>query len=598
MLPEAFIQELKYRNDIESVVSSYVQLKHSGKTFSGLCPFHSEKGPSFHVYPDTQSFFCFGCRAAGDVISFIQRIENLEYKEALQFLAKRAGMAMPDEVENDSLSRLKTRIREINRETARIFHQNLNSPAGRDGLNYLRSRGLSDRMIRRFGLGYSLEEWDGLYKALSAKGYSDKELIAAEVVKKRKQGNSCYDVFRGRVMFPILDLSGNVIGFGGREINGGGPKYLNSADTPVFKKSRNLFALNFAKNSKETGMILAEGYMDVIALHQAGFDNAVATLGTSLTSDQCNLIARYTDLVSLSYDSDGPGQSATNRAIELLKKNDLKIKVIHIPNAKDPDEFIKKFGAQRFRLLLEGSANSTEFTISTIRQSYDLDTDDGKMNCLKKLAEFLATIPSGIERDVYISRVATDFNSSKDALSQQVQSLRRRNEREKRRKDEGKLTVFAVNMPDGKPNGINEMQRRNNIKCAVAEDRLLAALVMNPDYFKWASQKIQPEDFVTDRNRLIAQVIYERLGRNLSVDLSFLGESLDLEAVSQLSRGVMELSGRRISPEEAEDYIEVLLQHKKAKTKEEISKMDHEEYARYMESITKGKASHWKKNSS
>ena len=387
MLPESFIQELKYRNDIESVVSSYVQLKHSGKTFSGLCPFHSEKGPSFHVYPDTQSFFCFGCRAAGDVISFIQRIENLEYKEALQFLAKRAGMAMPDEVENDSLSRLKTRIREINRETARIFHQNLNSPAGRDGLNYLRSRGLSDRIIRRFGLGYSLGEWDRLYKALSAKGYSDEELIAAEVVKKRKQGNSFYDVFRGRVMFPILDLSGNVIGFGGREIGGGGPKYLNSADTPIFKKSRNLFALNFAKNSKEKGMILAEGYMDVIALHQAGFDNAVATLGTSLTTDKCNLIARYTDLVSLSYDSDGPGQNATNRAIDLLKKNDVKIKVIHIPNAKDPDEFIKKFGAQRFRLLLEGSANSTEFTISSICQNYDLDTDDGKVNCLNKLAE-------------------------------------------------------------------------------------------------------------------------------------------------------------------------------------------------------------------
>ncbi len=594
MLPESFIQELKYRNDIESVVSSYVQLKHSGKTFSGLCPFHSEKGPSFHVYPDTQSFFCFGCRAAGDVISFIQRIENLEYKEALQFLAKRAGMAMPDEVENDSLSRLKTRIREINRETARIFHQNLNSPAGRDGLNYLRSRGLSDRIIRRFGLGYSLGEWDRLYKALSAKGYSDEELIAAEVVKKRKQGNSFYDVFRGRVMFPILDLSGNVIGFGGREIGGGGPKYLNSADTPIFKKSRNLFALNFAKNSKEKGMILAEGYMDVIALHQAGFDNAVATLGTSLTTDQCNLIARYTDLVSLSYDSDGPGQNATNRAIDLLKKNDVKIKVIHIPNAKDPDEFIKKFGAQRFRLLLEGSANSTEFTISSICQNYDLDTDDGKVNCLNKLAEFLATIPNGIERDVYISRVAADFERDKDVLAQSVQSLRRRNEREKRRKDDGKLTVFAVNMPDGKTNSINDIQRRNNIKCAVAEDRLLAALIMNPDYFKWVSQKIQPADFVTDRNREIAQTVFDRLERNLSVDLSFLGENLDLEAVSQLSRGVMELSGRRISAEETEDYINVLIQHKKEKTKEEISQMDNEEYARYMEGITKGKASHWR----
>ncbi len=590
MLSESFIQELKYRNDIESVVESYVRLKRGGKTLAGLCPFHSEKSPSFHVYPDTQSFYCFGCGAGGDVIAFVRRIENLEYMEALRFLAQRVGLAMPEEVENDGSARLKTRILEINREAARIFHQNLSSPAGREGLNYLRGRGLSDRTIRRFGLGYSLAGWDNLYKALSARGFTEDELIAASVVSRRKQGDGCFDMFRGRVMFPILDLRGNVVGFGGRQLGEGGPKYLNSPDTPVFKKSRNLFALNFAKSSKEKGMILAEGYMDVIALHQAGFDNAVATLGTALTPEQCRLISQYGDSVSLSYDSDEPGQKATRRAVSLLSEIGMKIKVINIPDAKDPDEYIKKFGAQRFRLLLEGSANSTEFAISAIRRKYDLETDDGKMNCLKELAALLADIPNEIERDVYLSRIAADFGASREALSAQVQSIRKRAERARRRKEDGKLTVFAVNMPDGRPGGINELQRRNNMKYAVAEDRLLAALVVNPDYFKWVSKRLQPADFVTDRNRAIAQVLYGRLEQNLPVDLTSISGYLDPEECSQLSRGLAELSGRRVTREEAEDYVSVLLQHRKDKTQEEIAQMTDEEYARYLSGITAGKA--------
>lgn len=589
MLPESFIQELKYRSDIETVVSSYVHLKRGGKTLSGLCPFHSEKGPSFHVYPDTQSFYCFGCGAGGDVIAFVRRMENLEYMEALRLLAQRAGLTMPEEVEDDRSARIKMRILEINRETARIFHKNLNSPAGMEGLRYLRGRGLSDRTIRRFGLGYSLDGWDTLYKTLLNKGFSDEELAAAAVVSRRKQGNGCFDMFRGRVMFPILDLRGNVVGFGGRQLGDSGPKYLNSPDTPVFKKSRNLFALNFAKASKEKGIILAEGYMDVIALHQAGFDNAVATLGTALTPEQCRLVSQYTDSVSLSYDSDEPGQKATRRAIDLLSEIGMKIKVINIPDAKDPDEYIKKFGAQRFRMLLEGSANSTEFAISAIRRKYDLDTDDGKMNCLKELAALLADIPNEIERDVYLSRIAADFGTAKEALYSQVKSLRKRAERVKQKKEDAKLTVFAVNMPDGRSGSINELQRRNNIKYAVAEDRLLATLVMNPDYFQWVSQKIQPEDFVTDRNKNIAQVLYGRLEQNLPADMPSLSGYLELDESAQLSRSLSELSGRRIAEEEVQDYVRVLLEHKKEKTQDEIAQMNSEEYARYLANITAGK---------
>lgn len=595
MLPESFIQELKFRNDIEDVVSSYVNLKRGGKTLAGLCPFHSEKSPSFHVYPNTQSFYCFGCGAGGDVITFVRRMENLEYMEALRFLAQRSGLDMPDEVESDGSARLKTRILEINREAARIFHQNLSSPAGREGLNYLRSRGLSDQTIRRFGLGYSLSG-SGLYKLLSAKGYTDDELIAAAVAAKSNRGTGCFDIFQGRVMFPILDLRGNVIAFGGRLTAAAGQqgwdkrKYLNTSDTPVFKKSRNLFALNFAKNSGEKGkgLILAEGYMDVISLHQAGFDNAVATLGTALTPEQSRQIAHYTKLVRLCYDSDGPGQAATARAIDLLSKAGVQVKVIQIPNAKDPDEYIKKFGPQRFKLLLEGSVNSIEYTISAIRQKYDLESDDGKMNCLNELAAMLTAIPNEISRDVYISRIAADFDTSKEALASQVNYLRKRKRRESEKK--AMLDPFAVNPSGGGQKSINTMQRQNNIKYARAEDGILAALVLNPDYFKWVSRKIRPEDFVTDCGRSIAQAVYGRLEQNLSADISFLGESLDPEAISLLVRLQNDFSEQSIPREDVETYISTLLQRRTEKSQKELSEMSMEEYAQYLANITKGKA--------
>ena len=337
MISELFLQELKSYSDIEQVVSSYVHLKRRGRVATGLCPFHSEKTPSFTVYPDNQSFYCFGCGAGGDVITFIRRIENLEYVEAVRFLAQRAGMAMPEDTRDDGMARLKARVLELNRTLARFYHSCLRGPQGKPGLDYLHGRGLTNQTIIRFGLGYAPDSWDAACKYLRSRGFTDDEMVSAAVAARGKSGG-LYDSFRNRAMFPIIDLRGNVIGFGGRVMGDAkGPKYLNSSDTPVFKKSRNLFALNFAKASKREGLILCEGYMDVIAMHQAGFDNAVATLGTALTSEQSRLIAQYAQGVTLSYDSDGAGQAATRRAVGLLGEVGVKIKVLSITGAKDPD---------------------------------------------------------------------------------------------------------------------------------------------------------------------------------------------------------------------------------------------------------------------
>ncbi len=345
MLPELFIQQLKQSCDMERIVSGYLPLKKKGRYLVGLCPFHSEKSPSFYVYPQNQSFYCFGCGAGGDVITFIRRIENLEYMEAVKLLADRCGLELPmDSDQSDARSMLKKRVLEINRESARFFHSCLMSEQGRQAYEYLISRGRDRKTIRHFGLGYAPAGWDGLLNHLRAKGFSDNDMLEANVVTKGKYGP--HDRFSNRVIFPIIDLRGNVVACGGRALDDKGAKYLNSSDTPVFKKSKTLFALNFAKTSKRPGLILAEGYMDVIAIHQAGFDNAVATLGTALTEEQARLISQYAERVVLAYDSDGPGQAATKRAMNIFDEVGVKVSVLSMTGAKDPDEFIKKYGCR------------------------------------------------------------------------------------------------------------------------------------------------------------------------------------------------------------------------------------------------------------
>ena len=418
MIPESFINELKYQCYIEDIVGGYVNLKRAGRNLKGLCPFHSEKTPSFTVYPENGSYYCFGCGSGGDVITFIRNIENLDYVEAVRFLAAKVGMTVPEEETDNGTAKLKTRILEANRLSARFFHENLiHTP---QALAYIRDRGLTDRTIRHFGLGFAKNSWDDLHHFLRSKGYSDEELYQAALISKGRNG-SYYDQFRNRFMFPIIDVRGNVIGFGGRVLDDSKPKYLNSADTPVFKKSRNLFALNFAKNTKERSLILGEGYMDVIAMHQAGFTNAVATLGTSLTADQARMISQYAKEVIIAYDSDSAGQTATKRALSLFEETGIKVRILSIPDAKDPDEYIKRFGATRFKLLLEGCSNAIEFELAKAKANFDLETADGKVGYLKEAAKVLAGIRSPVEIDVYAAKIAGETEVSKEAVKLQVQ---------------------------------------------------------------------------------------------------------------------------------------------------------------------------------
>ncbi|WP_432354431.1 DNA primase [Anaerotruncus rubiinfantis] len=585
MISDLFLQELKNNSDIEQIVSSYVQLKRRGRVLSGLCPFHSEKSPSFTVYPDNQSFYCFGCGAGGDVITFIRRIENLEYVEAVKFLAQRAGMAMPEDARDDGMARMKTRVLELNRTLARFYHACLVDPVGKRGLDYLHERALTNKTITRFGLGYAPESWDAALRHLKSKGFTDDELLAAAVVSRGRNGG-IYDQFRGRVIFPIIDLRGNVIGFGGRIMGDAkGPKYLNSGDTPVFKKSRNLFALNFAKASKRSGLLLCEGYMDVIAVQQAGFDNAVATLGTALTGEQARLMAQYTDNVTIAYDSDGPGQTATRRAVGLLGEVGVKIRVLSMSGAKDPDEYIKKFGAERFGLLIEGASNATEFEIAKLKQSYDTDTADGKVGFLREFVKLMAGVPNAIERDVYIAKTAADLEVDKAAIAAQL-TYERKRAAKKQKRDAGDLKVYSeVRTPSQK----QDFQRARNIKYALAEDKLLAILMKNPDYYEEIAKQITLDDFVTDRNREIARVLFERLQNGQSIELAMLSASLSVEQMGVAAELLNSVSGMMFGIEDANAYISTILSHKNIKSQDEVAAMSDDDLKAYIASLASKK---------
>ena len=522
------------------------------------------------------------------MITFIRRIENLEYVEAVKFLAQRAGMSMPEDAGDDRAAYLKTRILELNRTLARYYHECLKQPEGRVGLAYLHQRGLTNRTIVRFGLGFAPNSWDQTSKYLYSQGFSREELLAAAVARPRNNGE-CYDQFRNRVMFPIIDLRGGVIGFGGRVMGAEkGPKYLNSADTPVFKKSRNLFALNFAKASKQRELLLCEGYMDVISVHQAAFDNGVATLGTALTSEQARLMAQYTDTVVLSYDSDEAGQTATKRAVGLLSEAGIKVRVLSMTGAKDPDEYIKNFGAERFGLLIQGASNATEFEIMKLKRQYDLDTPDGKVGFLKAFVELMAGIQNPVERDVYVAKVSGELEVDKKAvltqLEFQMKKVARRQKNARRSED---LKLYSESKG---PNGQTvDIQRARNIKYALAEDKLLAILMKNPDYYEGIAEKIKVEQFVTDRNRAIAQVLFDRLSNGQSVDLTLLSSKLDMEQMGVVTQLLTSVSGMTFSREDADAYIETILSKQNEKSQDEVASMSEDDLKAYIASLASKK---------
>ena len=491
--PDSFLQELKLRSDITEIASSYVNLKRHGRNMVGLCPFHGEKTPSFNIYTESGSFYCFGCGAGGDVITFIMKIENLDYVEAVKFLAQRAGMEMPENTYDDSLSKLRMRIYEANREAARFFHATLLSQRGQSGLNYLRGRALSDRTIRHFGLGFADDDWNSLCNHLKNKGFSEYEIYSANLAFRRKNGNGIYDRFVNRVMFPIIDLRGNVIAFGGRIMTDEKPKYLNTSDTPVFKKSENLFSLNNAKSSGTRTLILCEGYMDVIALNQAGFTNAVATLGTALTNEQAVLMKRYADEVIICYDADGAGQKATARAIDILRNAGLPIKILTVPSGKDPDEFIRSKGENgpaAFKLLIEKCGNDIEYRLMKLKENYNLNTTDGKVAFLNEAVKIVATIESPIERDVFASKLCAELEIDKNAFLEQISKVKRRDRRENIKKETRQIQAEL----NGQSDKINR-EHYKKPRSSSAEEALLVYLINNPDYANSISERVTPDKF-------------------------------------------------------------------------------------------------------
>ncbi len=552
-----FINELKMRNDIESIVSSYVSLKRRGSNLVGLCPFHGEKTPSFTVYPETESFYCFGCGAGGDVIGFVRRIENLDYVESIKFLAQRAGIALPAEGLDDNMSKLRARLYEANREAARFFYKNLTAAEGKVALDYLLGRGLTPSTIKHFGLGYAPDSWDLLISHMKSKGFSASELQMADLAVKNKSGSS-YDKFRNRIIFPIIDLRGNVIGFGGRAMDDSSAKYINTSDTIIFKKSYHLFALNFAKNSKERVLILAEGYMDVIALHQAGFTNAVATLGTSLTKEQASLLSRYADEIVIAYDADEAGQKATARAMGILAGNPVKVKVLTLPGAKDPDEYIKKKGADSFRKLLEGSKNDIEYKMQKLKEGFNLDALDGRVSYLKEAVKILADTADPIEQDVYASKLSQELNVDKGAIALQLAEVqKRRLYREKSRiLKPNKLPAGEITKPDP--------QKMRYPKAVAAEEAIIALLIRNPELFKAAEGKLTEQDFVTDFNRRLFCSICDKIKDGVFSGITSFYDDYNQEEIGVISGIIAKNSEFVANKDELCNLIDTLIIEKKS----------------------------------
>lgn len=522
MIPEDIINEIKYRNDIETAVSQYVNLKRRGKNLVGLCPFHSEKTPSFTVYPENGSFYCFGCGAGGDVFTFTGLIENLDYIESVKLLAERSGVALPQDGYDDSMQKLKNTIYDINRDTARFFHSYLMSPDGKWALDYLYGRGLTLKTIKHFGLGAAPDSWDALIKHLKSKGYRESDMIAANVVGKSQRG-SLHDRFRKRVMFPIINIRGNIIAFSGRAMPGEdkqGGKYVNTADTPVYKKSANLFGMNFAKNACAERVILVEGNMDVISLHQAGFTNTVAPLGTAFTTEQANLLARYTKEIVLMLDADAAGQKAIKRATELLQNTGLSVRVVVIPDGKDPDEYIKKNGADRFSALLSGAVSDMEYKLLTAAAGIDLASDDGRLKYLAAAAEIIAEDEDIMARDVYIGKMCEKYGVSRTALTAKVEEIRRKNRRIKKQKE-----ITDIIRPKFTKDDINP-ERRSSPKGTAAEETLIAVLLKHPDLYKKAKSELPPEKMITSLNRRIYEIIIETLDSGRSLDISLFAQRL------------------------------------------------------------------------
>lgn len=530
MIPAGVIEDLKFRNNIEDVIGSYIPLKRAGSNLKACCPFHSEKTPSFTVYTgEGGHFYCFGCGAGGDVVSFIMRMENLDYVPALQFLADRCGMTLPEDEKARPDGVTRTRVLQMNLTAAKFFREQLSATAGESGRAYLAARGLSSSVVKRFGLGFAPDSFHALRDHLRGARFTEEEMTEGYLCQRsRRDAKNIYDCFRGRVMFPIIDVAGNVIAFGGRVLGDGQPKYLNSADTPAFKKSKNLFALNYAKNHASDGLILCEGYMDVIALHAAGFQNAVATLGTAITPEQARLMKKYTDKVVISYDSDEAGQRAADKALRLLDAAGIDAKVLSIPGAKDPDEYIKRYGSQSFSKVLSSSKAPFDYQIEKTLQKFDITKPEEKVRAARSLCEAIAVLPSKVERDIYAERMAQTLDLDVKSIKMEAEGIIKR--KNAAHKKERRQQVFR--QTSGMSDRINPDKARE-LTAASLENIVLGMMLAFPEYIdKVYKEKLLSEtDFYTNFNkRLFEQILSCHQAGGF--DVAMLSETFSQEEVS------------------------------------------------------------------
>ncbi len=547
--PPAFLDELVARNPIEEVVSQYVNLRRSGANLFGLCPFHGEKTASFSVSPDKGMFYCFGCHKGGGVINFLMEIENLSYPDAVRALAQRAGMTVPEDEQYQSRYRQQERLWALCKEAARYYHAQLYAPAGAAGLAYSQKRGMTQSILTRFGVGFAPDSWSGLVDAMRAKGYTDQELRDAGLVSEKN--GRIYDRFRNRLMFPIIDVRGNLIGFGGRVMDDSTPKYLNSPETLIFNKRKNLFALNLAKKSKLGYLILVEGYMDAVSLHQYGFDCAVASLGTALTEDHATLLTRYTEEVVLIYDADQAGQDATRRAIPILERAGLRVKVLKVKDAKDPDEFLKKFGADRFQVLLEGASNRIEYQLTAIAKKYDLREDEQRIRFVQEAAELISTLGSAVQREIYGGRAAEAAGITADAMKLEVEKAwRRRRAREKKRQERIDLAPAQALRPK------DRSIRYDNMKSAMAEELLICLLMKDPALADVTGDLTEADFSVPLLGRVFSQ-LKSRHDQGLELSLGVL-EGLTPEETSHLA-GALQRNQGPAREEAARDCVTVIM---------------------------------------
>ena len=571
-IPQNIIEEIKYRNPIEDVISSYVKLTRAGANMKGLCPFHSEKTPSFTVYTSSASFYCFGCRAGGDVISFIMKAENLDYPSAAEFLANRVGITIPEQDEEPYIKRTvsRSKVIEMNTAAARFFRETLfNETEGAPGRAYLANRGLGLPIIKRFGLGFATDSFDRLRNHLRNLGYTDDQMIEACLCKKSEKSNSVYDFFRNRVIFPLIDVSGNVVAFGGRSLEQNPQrKYINTGDTPAFNKRKTLFGLNFAKNYCDDHLLLVEGNIDVVTLHQAGFENAVATLGTSITSDHARMIRKYTGKVFISYDSDSAGQSATEKAIKILDDVGLETKVIKYDGAKDPDEYILKYGKEAFRKLIEEGKSKFDFIIDRTVSSFDLNKDDDKIAASNELALIAASIDSRVERDLFISKVSSKLEVNKLSFEHDVNSaIRKKNYRDKKENHE---KLYA------ETSGITDRVNRDfarNPKAARLEESVLGLMLCRRELIELVKKEnlLSDKDFITDYGKRLYGIM---MGAGDAFDFCILNELMTPDEVSRAQKLITDRSELSNTDDVFRECVQLLVKESEREKNKSLSNGD------------------------